>query len=463
MKKADFITNIVLVPLDFILLALAGISAYYLRFSESVVEIRPVFYEMPFADYLALVVRVAVFAVIVFAITGFYKMDNKKLARELPRIISGVSTVFVILILAIFMQRELFSSRFVIILAWALSILYLFVIRIVIILIRHFFFKKGKGLATIVVLGDDSNRQLVIDEYKNNHNLGFKVVAQFSNLDELKQDKEILDKINKRKIDDIIQTDSSISKDQALNLLTFCQESQLSLRYAASLFQAHSLNLNFSSVAGLPIIEIQGTPLDGWRRVAKNIFDMIVSILLIIVLSPVFLIIAILVKLTSKGPVFVSLSRVGRKAKVFKMYKFRSMVKDAHKMKSEMMERNERQDGPLFKIKNDPRVTKFGRWLRRTSLDELPQLFNVLRGQMSLVGPRPHEPEEVSRYQRGYKKLLTIKSGITGMAQVSGRSNLAFTEEAKLDIFYIENWSMLLDLIILLKTPKALFRKDEAC
>jgi lipopolysaccharide/colanic/teichoic acid biosynthesis glycosyltransferase len=159
----------------------------------------------------------------------------------------------------------------------------------------------------------------------------------------------------------------------------------------------------------------------------------------------------------------VQLKRVGQKGKIFKMYKFRSMVKDAHLMKSEIKNLNERPDGPLFKMKNDPRVTTFGKFLRRTSLDELPQLFNVLAGEMSLVGPRPHEPEEVSEYQRGYRKLLTIKPGITGMAQVSGRSSLLFSEEAKLDIFYIENWSILLDLIILLKTPKALFKKDEAC
>ena len=113
-------------------------------------------------------------------------------------------------------------------------------------------------------------------------------------------------------------------------------------------------------------------------------------------------------------------------------------------------------------MKDDPRVTKFGRFLRRSSLDELPQLFNVIKGEMSLVGPRPHEPQEVSNYQRGYKKLLTIKPGMTGMAQVSGRSNLLFTEEAKLDIFYIENWSVWLDLIILLKTPKVIISRGEA-
>ncbi len=141
------------------------------------------------------------------------------------------------------------------------------------------------------------------------------------------------------------------------------------------------------------------------------------------------------------------------------MYKFRSMVNDAHAMKKNILQYNERKDGPLFKMKNDPRVTKLGRYLRHLSIDELPQFFNVFLGQMSLVGPRPHEPEEVSQYQRGYKKLLTIKPGITGLAQVSGRSDLLFSEEAKLDIFYIENWSLLLDLVIFLKTPWIILKK----
>ena len=208
-------------------------------------------------------------------------------------------------------------------------------------------------------------------------------------------------------------------------------------------------------------MEVQGTPLDGWRRVYKRIFDFILAILFLIVLSPVFIIIAVIIKINSKGPVFVKLTRVGSKGKKFVMYKFRSMVKDAHKMKAEIMSYNERSDGPLFKMKDDPRITKVGKFLRRASLDELPQLFNVLKGNMSLVGPRPHEPAEVNKYQRGYKKLLFIKPGITGMAQVSGRANLVFAEEAKLDIFYIENWSIFLDLIILLKTPVAVIKGDQ--
>ena len=133
------------------------------------------------------------------------------------------------------------------------------------------------------------------------------------------------------------------------------------------------------------------------------------------------------------------------------------MIKDAHKLKEKLAKFNERK-GPLFKMKNDPRITRVGKILRRTSIDELPQLFNVLRGEMSLIGPRPHEPNEVARYQIWHKRLLNIKPGITGLAQISGRSDLSFDEEARLDIYYLQNWSFILDLEILIKTIPAVLR-----
>ncbi|MFA6466440.1 MAG: sugar transferase [Patescibacteria group bacterium] len=461
MKKANFIVNIALVPIDFATVFLAVLSAYFLRFSESIAEIRPVFFEMPLNEFISLTFKVAFLAIVVFAFSGFYAMRDKKLARELPKIINGVSTLGIIIVLAIFWQRELFSSRFIIISAWLIAIIYLFIIRIIVFSIRNYFLKKGYGLSKVIVLGNQASRKIIIDTYKKNPQIGLKTVAEFDTLDDLENSSEIISQINNKKVDNIIQTDSAIDKDQALNLLTYCQENHLDLKYVASLFQTQSLHLNINSVAGIPIVEIQGTPLDGWRRVYKKIFDLLITILLITILSPVFIITAIAIKLNSPGPIFVKLARVGAKGRIFKMYKFRSMVKDAHIMKPEIMQYNERVDGPLFKMKNDPRVTKIGKFIRRTSLDELPQLFNVLGGTMSLVGPRPHEPEEVDKYQRGYKKLLSIKPGITGMAQVSGRANLVFAEEAKLDIFYIENWSMLLDLIILLKTPIAIIKGDQ--
>ncbi|MEK7493684.1 MAG: sugar transferase, partial [Patescibacteria group bacterium] len=172
---------------------------------------------------------------------------------------------------------------------------------------------------------------------------------------------------------------------------------------------------------------------------------------------------AVLIKLDSEGPVFVALDRITL-GKKFAMYKFRSMVDNAHEMKDQLTEFNERKDGgPLFKMHDDPRITRVGRFLRKTRIDELPQLFNVLKGEMSLVGPRPHEPEEVGQYERHHKKLLVVKAGMTGMAQISGSSNLPFEEEVKLDTYYIENWSLFLDIKILLKTIILVFRDRSAC
>ncbi|HLC99902.1 MAG TPA: sugar transferase, partial [Patescibacteria group bacterium] len=147
------------------------------------------------------------------------------------------------------------------------------------------------------------------------------------------------------------------------------------------------------------------------------------------------------------------LKRVGQNGKIFHLYKFRSMIDGAHRLKADLRKFNERKDGPLFKMTNDPRITRVGKILRKTSLDEFAQLFNVLKGEMSLVGPRAHEPEEVAQYTREYRKLLTVRPGITGLPQISGRDKLEFSREAQLDIFYIERWSLKMDFIILLKTP----------
>jgi lipopolysaccharide/colanic/teichoic acid biosynthesis glycosyltransferase len=179
-------------------------------------------------------------------------------------------------------------------------------------------------------------------------------------------------------------------------------------------------------------------------------------------LSPLFLIIGIIIRIDSEGSTFVRLERISQHQE-FGLYKFRSMIKNAEELKGDLIEYNERKDGPLFKIKNDPRVTRVGRILRKTRIDELPQLINVFKGEMSLVGPRPHQPDEIERYEKHHKKVLLIKPGMTGMAQISGSSDLLFEEEGKLDTYYIENWSLGKDIYILLKTIIFLFKDKSAC
>lgn len=194
----------------------------------------------------------------------------------------------------------------------------------------------------------------------------------------------------------------------------------------------------------------------------KRLVDMLVSVCVLILLSPLMVLVAIIVKVTSPGPVIFAQDRVGMNQRRFRLYKFRSMVVDADERKKELAHLNE-LDGPAFKITNDPRITPIGRFIRKTSIDELPQLFNVIKGEMSLVGPRPPLPDEVSKYQWLFRRRLSVKPGITCVWQVSGRSSTTFDEWMNMDKLYVENWSLLLDLKILLKTiPAVLFGRGAS-
>ena len=208
----------------------------------------------------------------------------------------------------------------------------------------------------------------------------------------------------------------------------------------------------------IPLIHLKQTPLEGWGIVIKRTFDLLGSGILILLLTPLWILVPLLIKLDSSGPAFYR-SKRKHGEKEFHAHKFRSMIPEAEAMRKSLLSQSERP-GPLFKMKRDPRVTRIGAFLRKTSLDELPQLFNVLKGEMSLVGPRPHLPEEVAQYQRHHQQLFAIKPGLTGLAQVNGRSNLSFEDEVRLDVYYIENWALWLDLKILLKSALVVLKAD---
>ncbi|WP_308209178.1 sugar transferase [Actinoallomurus purpureus] len=212
-------------------------------------------------------------------------------------------------------------------------------------------------------------------------------------------------------------------------------------------------------IAGLPLLHVDHPELTGGRRLVKSLFDRLVAGLALLVLAPALVVIAALLRFT--GPALFVQRRIGRDGKVFRMLKFRTMVKNAEKLRPALLGRND-GDGVLFKIKEDPRITRIGAWLRRYSLDELPQLINVLRGDMSLVGPRPPLPEEVSRYESDVYRRLAVKPGLTGLWQVSGRSDLPWDEAVRLDLRYVENWSLTLDMQILGKTLSAVIRGSGA-
>jgi exopolysaccharide biosynthesis polyprenyl glycosylphosphotransferase len=230
---------------------------------------------------------------------------------------------------------------------------------------------------------------------------------------------------------------------------------------APAVVDVASPRLQIHPVGGLPLLHVGRPQYRGAGKIGKLSLDFLGSIVGLLVLWPLFLIMTVLIKLDSPGPVFYRAERVGRNGKSFAMLKFRSMIVGAQNLRSPLIVHNE-GSGPLFKMRNDPRVTRVGRWMRRLSIDELPQLINVLAGQMSLVGPRPPLPSEVATYTDDTHRRMLVKPGITGLWQVSGRSDLAWQESVRLDLFYVENWSLIQDLVILWRTFGPVFRGTGA-
>jgi exopolysaccharide biosynthesis polyprenyl glycosylphosphotransferase len=233
-----------------------------------------------------------------------------------------------------------------------------------------------------------------------------------------------------------------------------CEGAGVSAHLVADLFPMRVATSRLMHLEDIPLLNLSTIPEAHGKVFMKRAIDLVGSSLLILLLSPMLLLLAILVKLDSKGPVFFAQERTGQNQRRFKMMKYRSMVINAEEKQAELLDQNE-MDGPVFKIKNDPRITRLGRFIRKYSLDEFPQLFNVWRGEMSLVGPRPPIPTEVEQYTWSQRRRLSIKPGMTGLWQVSGRNDVGFEEWVELDLEYIDSWSIGLDILILLKTFQA--------
>lgn len=466
MKRAELFFSFLLVPLDFTMIVLAGISAYFIRYADFFQELRPVVFDLPLAPYLRAVFIVAMLWIIIFALSGLYSIRSaRRLVKELYRVVLACSTGFMLIVVLIFVRRELFDSRFIVLAGLVLAILYISFFRSLIRLIQRGLFKSGVGVHKVVLVGNSKTTDNLIQEFSASKTSGYEVVKRLREFS-IDAAQDLAELIKVKEIDEIIQSDPNLSKAEILRLFDFADEHNITFKYAADLLGTKVLQTDVTEIAGIPIVEIKKTPLDGWGRIVKRIFDIVGSLTLIIITIPVMALTAIFIKIDSKGPVFFSrrdddspLYRVGQGGKLFHYLKFRSMTPKTDSWRyNELAEKNIRGDGPMVKIIDDPRVTRVGRLIRRWSIDELAELFLVFRGYMSLVGPRPHLPEEVAKYEHHHKKVLMIKPGMTGLAQISGRSDLSFEEEVKLDTYYIENWSLLFDLSIFLRTPLAVLK-----
>jgi exopolysaccharide biosynthesis polyprenyl glycosylphosphotransferase len=255
---------------------------------------------------------------------------------------------------------------------------------------------------------------------------------------------------------------SGLSQDDMRRLAWQLEGSKIDLVVSPSLTEVAGPRIHIRPVAGLPLLHVEQPEFTGSRRLLKAVFDRTLSAAALLFLLPVLAVIALAVRLDSKGPALFRQIRVGEDGQTFTLLKFRSMCRDAEQRLKDVAALNERSEGLLFKVRQDPRVTRLGRFIRKYSLDELPQLINVLRGDMSLVGPRPPLPTEVSQYGDDVRRRLLVKPGITGLWQVSGRSDLDWDASVSLDLHYVENWSLALDLSILARTFAAVIKPDGA-
>lgn len=441
------------------MLIVAALAAYFLRFA-TFADLRPIIYEMPFWEFSRIAAFMGLIWLGIFALSGLYTIGGtRRILDELAKIFLACSAGLGVIIILIFFERDLFSSRFIILAAWVFAIIFMSFGRLATRFIQRALFRRGVGVHRVVIIGEDKAADILVNEFYKNPGLGLKVVKRYRKFDD-EVAAELAELHQAVGVDEVIQAQSGATREETLGLIDFCNENHIVFKYSADIFSVQAANLDIRDYAGVPVAEIKRTKLEGWGRIYKRIFDIIGSLILIIITLPVTLLTAIAIKIDSRGPVFWSrlddsspVQRIGQNGKSFHYFKFRSMKPGTHGLRYTELAEQDFRRGPLVKIKNDPRVTRVGKLIRRFSIDELPELFLVLIGKMSLVGPRPHLPEEVARYRKHHKKVLIVKPGITGLAQISGRADLDFEEEVKIDVYYIENWSLKLDLYILFKTP----------
>lgn len=472
MKRSELLFDAILLPLDFTALLAAGIAAYYLRISPLVQRVRPALFtvDLPFGRYMQLALIVATVIVIIFALQGCYTMrSRRRLYDEMTRIFSGISMGVLIIIIYTFLSAELFQSRFIVAAAYFFAILFVAYGRLLIRRIQREALRRGYGVYRVALVGNGRYGTELAQAFRQRPELGYRVVGELDSVDRVQ-----LDTLHAtRGIDEMIQTDASLTDRDNWQLLDFCDQHKIDYKYVPNFFETQASNVQFRQLQGVPIIELLRTPLEGWGRIAKRSMDIIGSLIGLVVLAPLFVVVAVAIRLDSPGPVFYKQVRVGRNKELFKIYKFRSLKREyclgeeyggmtAEAVEQQLRQQTNERAGPLFKMRNDPRHTRVGKWVRCWRIDELPQLINVLRGEMSLLGPRPHLPKEVEQYSKHHRKLFTIKPGMSGMAQVHGSSGLTFEQEAKLDIGYIENWALKTDIILLLRTLRIVFIDKNA-
>jgi len=478
-SNASLIYNIFLVVGDFFALLAAFSLAFLVRGRLSTV---PVAHPIPSHTYIELFLALLPFWILIFAVLGLYNSSIvEKRFQELGRLLIGsfVGLLFVISY-GYAVNRVIFPARLVPVYAFILAFLFLVLIRNIVREIRIMLYSHNVGITNILIVGNTKAAKELVKNLADSKISGYRIIGvvgskhhspdKYPHIPIFDTFEEAVSALKTNAIHSIVQTELFSSNEKNNQILEFAQSNHISFRFVPGNSELFVGNITVELFrASLPVIAVHQTPLIGWGRIVKRLMDIGLSIILLIPGLPIMLIIAFLMKLTDpRGPVIYKDARLTRFGSIIKVFKFRSMKTKYSGMVPEVaftkMGKPElikpyRDNGDY--LPNDPRITRLGKALRATSLDELPQLFNILRGDISFVGPRALNSIELGQY---HKKdlILAVKSGLTGLAQVSGRRDISFDERRKLDLYYVQNWSVWLDITIILKTIKVVFSRSGA-
>ncbi|MBE0416989.1 MAG: sugar transferase [Coriobacteriia bacterium] len=461
----------ILFATDSLALLTATLGATYLRFETLEAEVA---FERVFQDlsYPAVSVMVTGLWLVFLAFEGLYDLDRLFWGSgEFSRIVRSLSFGVVGFILLTFILKLPGLSRLWTVTAWGLAVTLVwsgrFAVRIGLEAVR----RRGHLLRSTLVVGSNAEAEDIVRVLKGNKGAGFVPAGCLasSQADRLSLNfcpddvpclgfaRELVDVVQAHNIDTVVIATSAFDHEVVSRMIAELRGLPIGIHLSSGLFEVLTSRVLVREVCGVPLITVRAVSLSRSKLVVKRGFDLAIASSIVVAGLPLWLLVTLAIKLESRGPIFYKQARVGRHGEAFGMFKFRSMVDEADTRLEELLRDNE-ADGPLFKMRNDPRVTRVGKWMRRYSIDEFPQLLNVIRGEMSLVGPRPPLISEADQYNDYHWRRMEVLPGMTGLWQVSGRSDLKFDEMVRLDLFYIENWSVRLDLALLVRTiPAVLF------
>jgi exopolysaccharide biosynthesis polyprenyl glycosylphosphotransferase len=469
---------------DFGLANLAFVLAFYLRTVWSIGN-EDAYIAGSLWDYAPLQLVFAAGLVILLYARGFY--SNRRITGFVDESIIVLKATILMgaaMLVMAFLTRPFYFSRQVLITVIPFALILLVIQRLVARLINRYLWKRGINTRKLLIIGATNSARRVMDKIVERPDLGYILVGyvddkvRFSrwtmpvryrqanlqgqevpHLGKLNDLDEIIDTY---KVEEIIVALPASEHDGVNQVISLCQERQVAFTLLPDVFELPLATLDVQQLNGVPLISFNYNKLTGWNYFIKRSIDVFGALVGILLSSPFMILAAIAIKLEDpKGPILFRQERVGKYGKVFKVLKFRSMVTNAEVLLDKLQAQNE-TGGITFKMKNDPRITKVGKFIRKTSIDELPQFFNILFGQMSFVGPRPGTVKEVAKYEMWHRRRLEVTPGLSGLWQVSGRSRLTFEDMVKLDIYYAEHWSLWMDLKIMLRTPLAVLKSDGA-